>query len=452
MAIGGVAKTLVTLSVAAVAAGVIWPRLGDYVVPGGGDRVAELRAYLPTSLSHMLPEYQTAAQKAARAAALEAAAAGRPRGGPGGPGGPAGGPAGGPGGPRGGPGGRGAGGPPVSVIVGKATKGDLPFVIETVGVAQPVATVALRSRVDSYVEEILVPDGAKVNAGDILVRLDDRQIVAQIKQAEAQLARNRTALEQAERDVRRFAELVAKNAGTQINLDNAKTAVAGARALIAGDLAQIENLKVQLSYYSIRTPISGRVGAFSAKAGNIIRSGDNSATGSLGTVVQISPIYVTFSLAQRLLPELRQSIADKSGYVEATPQGSSRAVRGRIALLDNAIDPATGTISIRAEFENADEFLWPGQLCNLRIVLRVDQNIVSIPRDATQSGQNGNFVFAIENGAAVVKPITVLRTQDGRDIIKSGLDGNETVVTDGALSLVNGTRVQIRNEPAKRAS
>ena len=128
-----------------------------------------------------------------------------------------------------------------------------------------------------------------------------------------------------------------------------------------------------------------------------------------------------------------------------------RHARGRIAILDNTIDSATGTISIRAEFENADEFLWPGQLCNLRIVLRMDENVVSIPRDATQSGQTGNFVFVIDNGVAQVKRIKVLRTQDGRDIVESGLSGNELVVIDGALALVNGARVQIR-ENGKRDS
>ncbi len=437
MAAGKVAKSLAVLCAAALVAGVVWPRLADNVAPGGGDRVAYLRTYLPASVSNMLPAYETAAQKQAA----------QTTGGKPGPG--AGGPPGGRGGPgAGGPGGR----PPAAVVVGRASRGPLPFVIETVGTAQPVATVALRTRVDSYIEQVLVPDGAAVKAGDILVKLDDRQILAQIKQAEAQLAKDRTALDQAERDVRRFTELVAKNAGTQLNLENAKTAVASAKALIAGDQAQIDNLKVQLSYLTIRTPISGRVGTFSAKAGNIIRAGDNSTTGALGTVVQMSPIYITFSLAQRLLPEMRTSITDKTGFVEATPQGSSRSVRGRIALLDNTIDPATGTISIRAEFENADEFLWPGQLCNLRIVLRTDPDVVSIPRDATQSGQAGNFVFAVENGAAVVKPVKVLRTQDGRDIIETGLTGNETVVTDGALSLVNGARVQIRNATAKRDS
>ncbi len=449
MAAGKVAKSLALLSVLALAAGVVWPPLADHLMPGGGDRVASLRNFLPATVTTMLPAYRTAAQlQAERMAAAEKSGEGggspagqRPGGGrPPGAGGP-------PGGGRGGP-----GGPVATVLVGRSSLGPLPFVIATVGTVQPIATVSLRTRTDAYVDQILAADGAIVKAGDILVKLDDRQLVAQVKQAEAQLSKDRAALEQAERDVRRFTELVAKNAGTQLSLDNAKTSVASAKALIAGDQAQIDNLKVQLSYLTIKTPISGRVGAFSAKAGNIIRAGDNSTTGALGTVIQMSPIYVSFSLAQHSLPELRASIASKAGYVEAVPQGSSRSAKGRISILDNTIDSATGTIAIRAEFENADEYLWPGQLCNLRIVLRTDENVVSIPRDATQSGQNGNFVFVVENGVVTVKPVTISRTQDGRDVVSSGLNGNEVVVTDGALSLVNGARVQVRNEPGKRDS
>ncbi len=450
MAAGKVAKSLALLGAVALAAGVAWPPLADHIMPGGGDRIASVRNFLPASVTNMLPAYRTAAQEQAERLAAADKPAGEGGGNPAGqrsgggrpPG--AGGPA---GGGRGGP-----GGPVSTVLVGKSTLGALPYVIEAVGTVQPIATVSLRTRTDAYVDQILAADGAAVKAGDTLVKLDDRQLVAQIKQAEAQLAKDRAALEQAERDVRRYTELFAKNAGTQLNLDNAKTSVASAKALIAGDQAQIDNLRVQLSYLTIKTPISGRVGAFSAKAGNIIRAGDNSTTGALGTVIQMSPIYVSFSLAQHLLPELRASITSKAGYVEAIPQGSTRATKGRISILDNTIDSATGTIAIRAEFENADEYLWPGQLCNLRVVLRVDENVVSIPRDATQSGQNGNFVFVVDNGVVSVKPVKISRTQDGRDVVSSGLNGNEVVVTDGALSLVNGARVQVRNEPGKRDS
>lgn len=431
MVFGNVARSLVFASAAALAAAIVWPKIGDVIYPGGGDRVAGLRDYIPGLISSHLPAYKSATQQAATSGAPQAAAGAPPRSGRGGP-----------------PGGR----PPVSVITGQATRGPVPFVIETVGNVQPIATVSIKTRVDSYINKIAVADGAKVNAGDVLVQLDSRQIIAQIAQAEASFARNHALLEQAQRDVRRFSELLARNSGTKINLDNARTQVLTAQALILSDQAQVDNLKVQLSYFTIKAPISGRIGTISAKAGNIIRAGDNSATGILGTIVQTSPIYVSFSLPQNLLPELRAAIAAGTGSVTVKPQGTERTATGKIALLENTIDSATGTITVRAVFENADEFLWAGQLCSVRLVLRTDENVVSVPRDATQSGQNGNFVFIVDKGVAQVKPVQISRSQDGRDIVASGLTGNETVVIDGALSLVNGARVQIRNQTPKRDS
>jgi multidrug efflux system membrane fusion protein len=259
-------------------------------------------------------------------------------------------------------------------------------------------------------------------------------------------------MEQARRDVGRFEELTARNVGTKVNLDNARTQVASIAAAIMGDEAQIENLKVQLTYYTIRAPIAGRLGAINVKVGNIIRSGDNNATGTLATLVQTKPIYVTFSVPQRLLPDLRVAVGDRQAVVEAMPQGAKVAARGRIAFIDNAIDAATGTVSVRAEFENLDETLWSGQLCNLRITLRTEPDVVSIPRDATQAGQAGNFVYVIENGVARVRPVVIARTQDGRDIVTDGLKGGESVVVEGALALVNGARVEPRTAVAKRAS
>ncbi|MDB5532654.1 MAG: hypothetical protein JWO28_969, partial [Hyphomicrobiales bacterium] len=252
--------------------------------------------------------------------------------------------------------------------------------------------------------------------------------------------------------VARYTELLAKNAGTKINLDNAKTAAATAQANMASDRAQIDNLKIQLTWYTIKAPITGRVGSISVKAGNIVRAGDNTATGILATIVQTSPIYVAFSLAQFQLPDLRESIGAAGAEVQATPQGSRKASQGKIAFIDNTIDPTTGTVTVRASFDNVDEALWPGQLCNLRMVLRIDQDVVSIPRDATQSGQTGNFVYVVENGIARIRPVKVGRTQDGRDIILDGLKGDETLVLDGALALSNGARIVIRNEPAKKDS
>ncbi|MEY3552688.1 MAG: hypothetical protein RL735_1036 [Pseudomonadota bacterium] len=348
--------------------------------------------------------------------------------------------------------GQGQGRPPVSVRIAPVVRGPMPFMAEAVGTVQPIASVAIRSRIDAQIDSILVADGAPVKAGDILVRLDSRQIEAQIKQAEAALAKNRTALEQAERDVSRFSELVAKQTGTQVSLDNAKTAAAAARASIMGDEAQIENLKVQLSWYTIKAPISGRVSTFSQKAGNIVRSGDSSATGTLTTIVQTTPIYVAFSVPQRLLGDLRDALSREDSEVSVTPQGANKSVKGRLAVIENTIDAATGTIIVRAAFNNPDEILWAGQLCSVRMTMRVDQDVVSVPREAVQAGQSGSFVYVIEDGVARVRPVQLARFQEGREIVTSGLKGGENVVVDGALALTNGARVEIRNAEVKKGN
>ena len=450
MKLGRVGRSLIGLGAFLFLIGLFWPGAANTVIPGTGAGFAAIRSAL--GLDSILPAYarptavaqqeqsqnapnQQNGQRGGQAGAQGGGQAGAQGGGQGGAG-------------RGGPQGR----PPVPVILDTASRSALPVVVEAVGTVQAFATVQLRSRVDAHVDEVKVADGAVVKEGEVVAVLDSRQIEAQIKQAEASLARNMTTLEQARRDVARFEELLERSSGTKVNLDNARTQVAAAQALIMGDRAQIENLKVQLSYYTIRAPISGRVGLIGVKAGNIIRAGDATTTGAIATIVQTKPIYVTFSVPQRLLPELRASESAQGAMVEARPQGSKEAAKGKIAFVDNTIDAATGTITVRARFDNADEFLWPGQLCNLRIALRVEQDVVSVPRSATQAGQVGNFVYVVENGVARMRPVVISRTHEGRDVVSEGLKGGESIVVEGALSLVNGARVEPRPANAKRDS
>ena len=334
--------------------------------------------------------------------------------------------------------------PPVPVNIDTVQRGPMQLRVDAVGSAQPIANVAIKSRIDAEIQKIFISDGATVKAGDTLVKLDSRQIEAQIKQTEATIAKDQTAIDQAARDVLRYQDLFSKGSGTQINLDSAKTTLAAARATLAGDQALLDNQTVQLSWYTLKAPIDGHVSAFAAKAGNIIRSGDNTASGTLATIVQTKPIYVVFSAPQITLPDIRAALARGQGQVSATPQGGGASAQGRIAVLDNTIDTTTGTIAIRASFDNVDDALWPGQLCNVRLVLRTDPDIVSVPRSATQSGQNGNFVFVVEDGIAHVRPVKVGRFQDGRDVILEGLSGGETIVSDGGLLLVEGSRIEAR--------
>jgi membrane fusion protein, multidrug efflux system len=340
--------------------------------------------------------------------------------------------------------------PPVVVVLSESTRKTVPWTINEIGTAQAIASVALKSRVDATVTKVLVSDGAEVKAGELLITLDDRQPQTLLTVAQAQLAKNETLLEQATRDVNRYTDLVARNATPVINLDNAKTAAASAKAALLGDKAAIENMKVQLSWYAITAPISGRVGVVNIKEGNIVKGGDASSGGILATINQISPIYVSLSVSQKLLPALRDAMAD-GVKVNATPQGSTHSAQGKLALIDNTVDAATGTIVIRAQFDNKDELLWPGQLCNLTLTLREEPNTVVVPREAIQISQNGNYVFTVKDGAAHVTPVTVGRTEGADTVIEKGLDGGEKVVVDGALLLFEGAKVAPR-DAAKGAS
>jgi RND family efflux transporter MFP subunit len=284
-----------------------------------------------------------------------------------------------------------------------------------------------------------------VKPGDLLFRLDSRGIEAQIRQQEAALSRSRAQLDQAQRDVKRQEQLAANEFASKQRLDDARTTVETLSAQIRGDEAALDNLKVQLSYYTIRAPSGGRAGVAGLKAGNIAKTGD--ASGALVTIVQVTPIYVAFSVPQRLLPEIRTAMADGTAKVTATPQGSAESLEGKIAVIDNTVDPQSGTITLRAIFDNPKDLLWPGALCNVRVILRTEPEAVSIPTEAVQSGQSGNYVFVVADGTARVRPVTVARSVDGRAVIGTGLDGSETVVTDGHLLLNEGSKVEIRQRP-----
>ncbi len=285
-------------------------------------------------------------------------------------------------------------------------------------------------------------DGATVNAGDVLFRLDSRQIEAQIRQAEANLARDRAQLAANESDLRRANELARRDFASEQRLDQARAVAEAQRAVVRATEAQIENLKVQLGFFTVTAPISGRVGVAGLKAGNIAKTGDGSPT--LATINQTSPIYVAFSIPQRYLVDIKSALTDPGASAVATPQGLTRAATGRVAVVDNAVDATTGTITARAEFQNSDELLWPGALTNVRLTLRTEPNALVVPRVAVQTGQTGSFVFVVEEGVARVRPVTVNRVTENEAVLAAGLQGGETVVTEGHLLLTNGARVMVR--------
>jgi len=328
----------------------------------------------------------------------------------------------------------------VPVETAIAEKKPIPVRVEGLGNVTTISSVAIKPRVESIITAVHVADGARVKEGDLLFSLDSRQIEAQIQQAEGVLARDSAQLEQAERDVKRFSELVSKGATTQVNLDNARTQADIYRAAIKADQAALENLKVQLSYCSIRAPISGRMSQANVKIGNFVRSADATP---LATINQLSPVYVSFTVPQRVLPDIRQALAAETATVEAIVPGDQRRAKGVVSMIENAVDPATGMVTIRATMPNSDEILWPGTLVTSELTLRIEESI-AVPSTAVQVSQAGSFVFLVKDGAAVVQPIKVERSVNGISVISAGLQGGEMVVTDGQLLLSNGTKVAPR--------
>ena len=333
----------------------------------------------------------------------------------------------------------------IAVELAKAERKPVPVDVDAIGTVTPISSVALKSRLETTIVAVHFEDGAKVNEGDLLFTLDARQIDAQIEQAEGTLAKDQAQLEGALRDLRRYTDLVAKGATTQVNLDNAKTQSDTLTATIKADQAVLDNYKVQKSYTAIRAPFAGRISAANVKVGNFVRPAD---TQPLAVINQMAPVYVTFAVPQRVLVDLRESMAKSGGSkVSATIPGRQSSEVGKVAMVENTVDATTGMITVRGIMDNGNETLWPGTLVATKLTIRTENSVV-VPTVAVQRSQSGNFVFVVKDGVAKVTPVKVDRTFQGYSVISDGLAGDETVVTDGQLLLSEGTRVESRAKKA----
>ena len=332
----------------------------------------------------------------------------------------------------------------IAVEIAKAERKPVPVDVDAIGMVTPISSVALKSRLETTIVAVHFEDGAKVNEGDLLFTLDSRQIDAQIEQAEGTLAKDQAQLEGAQRDLRRYTDLVGKGATTQVNVDNAKTQSDILNATIKADQAMLDNLKVQKSYSLLRSPFTGRISAANVKIGNFVRPAD---TSPLAVINQMAPVYVTFPVPQRVLVDLREAMAKDGSKVIATIPGRQRSEEGKVAMVENTVDAATGMITVRGIMDNGNETLWPGTLVATKLTIRTE-NAVVVPTVAVQRSQGGNFVFVVKDGAAKVQPVKVERTFQGSSVISEGLSGDESVVTDGQLLLSEGTRVEPRTKKA----
>ncbi len=327
----------------------------------------------------------------------------------------------------------------VPVEVAKAERKTMPVRLSALGNVTPVAGVAIKTQVDTTITEVHFRDGASVQKGDLLFTLDCRQIEADMKRVQAIIDGAQATLEQALRDVDRYTDLVGRNATPIVTLNNAQTTVNVSRATAESNRAQLENLKVQLGFCAIRAPISGRISMANVKVGNFVRQAD---TTPMATINQMVPVYVTFTVPQKILPDIRKAIAAETATVEAIIPGEDKRASGQVTMIENTVDPATGMATVRATMPNKDELLWPGTLVTTDMTLRSEEGIV-VPSQAVQVSQTGTFVFVVKDGVAQVQPVKVERQIGTESVIASGLDGGETVVTEGQLLLSSGTRVNI---------
>jgi membrane fusion protein, multidrug efflux system len=333
--------------------------------------------------------------------------------------------------------------PAVPVIVAAVERKSMPVRVEAIGAVQPIASVAVKSRVDGQIAEVKISDGQSVKAGDVLFILDTRAAEAQAKQAEATLTKDRTQLANAKRDVERFRPLTQKEFVSRQQFDLVETTANALEATVLADEATVENFKVQLTYYTIRSPIDGRVGMIALKTGNAVKAND---TIFLVTINQIKPIYVNYAVPQRELAGIRAAIRGGRVPVDvAAPGDPGGRISGRVEFIDNQIDATTGTIALRAVFDNTDERLWPGEFVNVAMTLREEPDAIVVPGAAVQVGQDGSYVFVVKPDNTVEqRPVTVDRTVDNQSVVSKGLAEGDRVVVDGQLRLNNGSRVDIR--------
>jgi multidrug efflux system membrane fusion protein len=340
--------------------------------------------------------------------------------------------------------GRGGSREAVPVLVATATKKAVPVQIRAVGNAEAFSTVSIKSQVTGVLMKAHFREGQNVKKGQLLFTIDPRPFEAALKQAEAALVRDQAQLKNAREQTRRYAELVQKQYVSQEQYDQIRTNAEAMEAIVEADKAAIENAKVQLSYCYIYSPLDGQVGSLLVNEGNLVRVNDGTP---LVVINQVTPINVTFAVPEQHLTDLKRHMAGGPLEVAAHfPSDEGRPERGVLVFVDNAVDRATGTIKLKAEFKNTERRLWPGQFINVAVTLATQSDAVVIPAEAIQVGQEGQHVFVVKPDKSVeVRPVTIGSTNEGEAVISKGLVAGEQVVREGQFLLGPGARVEIKN-------
>jgi len=334
--------------------------------------------------------------------------------------------------------------PPVSVTTFKVEMKDLAVRLRSAGVVTPIRTVDVKPQVNSVITRVNVKDGQYVKAGDLLFTLDARTEEANIAKAQAQLAKDSAALADAQRQLRRAQDLLARQFISQGSVDSNVAAVEGWQATVNADRAAIDATKVAQSYARISAPQSGRVGVVNVSTGSAVEANKT----VLVTITQISPIAVTFTLPQRNIADALAGLQKDGAPVTATLPDNGGVFQGKLQFVDSVVDTASGVVKAKAHFKNEDEKLWPGAFVEVQQVLREVKDAVVVPQVAVVYGARGATVYVVENGKAVVRPVKVLQPQ-GAEVAVSGLEAGETVVLEGKQNLRPGSAVVERAKDNK---
>ena len=330
--------------------------------------------------------------------------------------------------------------PGVPVTAGTVAAQDVPVFLNGIGTVQAYNMVAIKSRVDGQIVKVDFKEGQDIKTGDPLLQIDPRPFQAALEQAQAAKQKDEAQLAGAQLDLDRYEKLIGSGWQTRQSYDQQKATVGQLQASIKGDEAQINTAKLNLSYADIRSPIDGRLGARLVDKGNLVHANDNTP---LVMITEIKPIFVSFTLPQDNLDDIRENQTKAPLAVYAySGDGKKQLAEGKLTLIDNAIDQATGTIRLKARFDNENERLWPGEFVSLRVVLSTRQNVATVPSQTVQDGPDGHYAYVIKPDNTVERrAVEVASIQDGIAVVTKGLAAGERVVVDGQYRLTNGARV-----------
>ncbi len=338
--------------------------------------------------------------------------------------------------------------PVVTTLVGEE---DVPVYLSGIGNVAPLYAVTVKVRVDGHLDTVAFTEGQTVKAGDLLAQIDPRPFQAQLQQAQAQKARDEALLKNAQMDLERYTLLWQQDSVSRQIYDTQRTNVEQLKATVQADQAQVDTAKLQLEYTSVRAPISGRTGARLVDPGNIVRAADS---GGIVVINQIDPIAVVFTLPEDKFQSVNRAARESKKPLPTIAYAREDATllsSGKLTLINNQIDTATGTVQFKAVFPNRDQKLWPGQYVNTRIVLGTRQKAVTVAASVVQRGPNGLFAYVVNAEETVsMQALKVSYIQEGKAVIEDGLAAGDRVVVDGQYKLKPGSKITEFRAPEKK--